>query len=124
MGLSELVSRPNGLNTQISQFYGGLSGGQIQRIGIARALVTKPKLIILDEATSSLDAETESVVNSLFQSLHGKVTVIVVAHRLSTVQNADRLYWMEHGRIVNSGTFQELRNSNKDFENNVQLLGL
>ena len=124
LGLSELVSRPNGLNTQISQFYGGLSGGQIQRIGIARALVTKPKLIILDEATSSLDAETESVVNSLFQSLHGKVTVIVVAHRLSTVQNADRLYWMEHGRIVNSGTFQELRNSNKDFENNVQLLGL
>jgi len=124
LGLSELVSRPDGLNTQISQFYGGLSGGQIQRVGIARALVTKPRLIILDEATSSLDAETESIVNSLLQSLHGNVTVIVVAHRLSTVQNADRLYWMEQGRIVNSGTFQELRNSNKDFENNVQLLGL
>jgi ATP-binding cassette subfamily C protein len=124
LGLSELVSRPDGLDTRISQFYGGLSGGQIQRIGIARALITKPKLIILDEATSSLDAETESTVNSLFQSLHGKVTVIVVAHRLSTVQNADRLYWMEQGRIINSGTFQELRNSNKNFENNVQLLGL
>jgi ATP-binding cassette subfamily C protein len=124
LGLSELVSRPDGLDTRISQFYGGLSGGQIQRIGIARALITKPKLIILDEATSSLDAETESTVNSLFQSLHGKVTVIVVAHRLSTVQNADRLYWMEQGRIINSGTFQELRNSNKNFENNVLLLGL
>lgn len=124
LGLQELLNRPNGLDTKISDFNGGLSGGQIQRIGIARALVTNPKLIILDEATSSLDAETESYVNSLLETLRGKVTIIVVAHRLSTVQKADRLYWMADGKLVDSGSFEQLRSTNKDFETNVNLLGL
>jgi ABC-type multidrug transport system fused ATPase/permease subunit len=124
LGLQEVLNRPDGLDTKISEFLGGLSGGQIQRIGIARALVTNPKLIILDEATSSLDAETESYVSSLLESLRGKVTIVVVAHRLSTVQRADKLYWMADGSLVNSGTFDELRHANKDFETSVNLLGL
>jgi ABC-type bacteriocin/lantibiotic exporter with double-glycine peptidase domain len=124
LGLHEVLNRPEGLDTEISEFNGGLSGGQIQRIGIARALVTNPKMIILDEATSSLDAETESYVSSFLESLRGKVTIIVVAHRLSTVQRADLLYWMADGRLVNSGTFEELRAANKDFETSVNLLGL
>ena len=124
LGLHEVLNRPEGLDSKISEFNGGLSGGQIQRIGIARALITNPKIIILDEATSSLDAETESYVSSFLESLRGKVTIIVVAHRLSTVQRADLLYWMADGRLVNSGTFEELRATNKDFETSVNLLGL
>lgn len=124
LGLKDLLNRPHGLDAKVSDFNGGLSGGQIQRIGIARALVTEPKILILDEATSSLDAETESHVNAILESLRGKVTIIVVAHRLSTVQKADRLYWMENGKIVSSGTFNELRENNRDFETSVNLLGL
>lgn len=124
LGLHEVLKRPEGLDAKISEFNGGLSVGQIQRIGIARALVTNPKMIILDEATSSLDAETESYVSSLLESFRGKVTIIVVAHRLSTVQRADLLYWMADGRLVNSGSFEELRATNKDFETSVNLLGL
>ena len=124
LGLEMLISRKTGLDTAISQFGNSLSGGQIQRIGIARALISNPRLLILDEATSALDAETESVVSHLLRTLHGDVTIIVVAHRLSTVKNADCLYWMENGEIVSSGTFESLRNDNVDFETNLKLLGL
>jgi ABC-type multidrug transport system fused ATPase/permease subunit len=87
-------------------------------------LISNPRLLILDEATSALDAETESVVSQLLKTLHGDVTIIVVAHRLSTVKNADCLYWMENGEIVSSGTFDKLREVNADFEYNLKLLGL
>jgi ATP-binding cassette subfamily C protein len=124
LDLDELISNPDGLDFNISTFGGGLSGGQIQRIGIARALVCNPKVLVLDEATSSLDAETEGVVSNLLRSLSGKVTIIVVAHRLSTVQQADCLYWMNRGRVESSGKFEELRKKNKDFETSVNLLRL
>jgi ABC-type multidrug transport system fused ATPase/permease subunit len=124
LGLKDLLSRENGLDTMISQFSGGLSGGQTQRIGLARALISNPGLIILDEATSALDSETENIVNNLLKTLHGKVTIIVIAHRLSTVQNADCLHWMENGEIVSSGTFEKLRKENQNFENSATLLGL
>ena len=124
LGLEMLISRKTGLDTNISQFGNSLSGGQIQRIGIARALISNPRLLILDEATSALDAETENVVSNLLRILHGEVTVIVVAHRLSTVKNADCLYWMENGEIVSSGSFENLRKDNADFETNLKLLGL
>ena len=124
LGLEMLISRKNGLDTNISQFGNSLSGGQIQRIGIARALISNPRLLILDEATSALDAETENVVSNLLKTLHGDVTIIVVAHRLSTVKNADCLYWMENGEIVSSGTFENLRKNNADFESNLKLLGI
>jgi ATP-binding cassette subfamily C protein len=80
LGLEMLISSKTGLDTHISQFGNSLSGGQIQRIGIARALISNPRLLILDEATSALDAETESVVSQLLKTLHGDVTIIVVAH--------------------------------------------
>jgi ATP-binding cassette subfamily C protein len=124
LGLKDLIFRENGLDTIISQFKGGLSGGQAQRIGIARALISNPGLLILDEATSALDAETENIVNNLLKTLHGKVTIIVIAHRLSTVQDADCLYWMENGEIVSSGTFAKLRKENQNFEISANLLGL
>jgi len=122
--LHDLLSNPQGLDFKMSTFGGGLSGGQIQRIGIARALVSDPRVLVLDEATSSLDAQTESVVSELLNSLQGKVTVVVVAHRLSTVQHADCLYWLENGSIISFGTFNELRKLNTDFETNVNLLRL
>lgn len=124
LGLKDLIFRENGLDTIISQFKGGLSGGQAQRIGLARALISNPGLLILDEATSALDAETENIVNNLLKTLHGKVTIIVIAHRLSTVQDADCLYWMENGEIVSSGTFAKLRKENQNFEISANLLGL
>lgn len=124
LGLNELISREDGLDSHISHFSGGLSGGQVQRIGLARALVTNPQLLILDEATSSLDAETENIVSQILKKLHGEVTIIVVAHRLSTVKSADCLFWMEDGEIVSSGNFETLRRENANFETNVNLLGL
>ena len=124
LGLKDLILREKGLDTIISHFKGGLSGGQAQRIGLARALISNPGLLILDEATSALDAETENIVSNLLKTLHGKVTIIVIAHRLSTVQNADCLYWMENGEIVSSGTFEKLRKENQNFETSANLLGL
>jgi ABC-type multidrug transport system fused ATPase/permease subunit len=101
-----------------------LSGGQRQRIGIARALLTEPRLIVLDEATSSLDAQTESIVMDTFSELKGKCTVLTVAHRLSTVKNADLVVYMENGRVVSTGTFEEVRNSVPNFDVQASLMGL
>lgn len=101
-----------------------LSGGQRQRLGIARAILTKPKLIVMDEATSSLDALTESLISKSIQSLKGSTTLIVIAHRLSTVQHADFIYYMEKGTLIGSGTFAELRAKHPKFEEQAQLMGL
>ena len=87
-----------------------LSGGQRQRIGIARALYHRPSVLVLDEATSSLDTETEHGVMQAVQALQGDKTVIIVAHRLSTVEYCDRLYRLDAGRIVDEGTFDEVMN--------------
>ena len=86
-----------------------MSGGQIQRIGLARALYEQPRIIVLDEATSALDASSEAFVSSSIQNLGEDVTVIVIAHRLSTVQHADNVVLLENGSITGQGTFQELR---------------
>lgn len=101
-----------------------LSGGQIQRIGIARALYQEPKILILDEATSSLDSETETLITNLIEELKGKVTVIVIAHRLSTIQSADVVAYIEQGRILGLGKFDELRVQIPSLENQAKLLGL
>jgi ATP-binding cassette subfamily C protein len=101
-----------------------LSGGQRQRIGIARALLTKPRLIVLDEATSSLDAQTESIVMDTFSKFKEKCTVLTVAHRLSTVTNADLVVYMENGRVISTGTFEEVRNSVPNFDVQASLMGL
>jgi ABC-type multidrug transport system fused ATPase/permease subunit len=101
-----------------------LSGGQLQRIGIARALLTKPRLLVLDEATSSLDAMTENSINLVLQELRGANTLVVVAHRLSTIRNADRVIYVDNGRIMASGTFEEVRSQIEDFDTQAKLLGI
>ena len=101
-----------------------LSGGQRQRLGIARALYTNPKLIVMDEATSSLDAETEFVLNESIQKLKGSVTLIIIAHRLATVRNADIVCYIKNGAIIAKGDFEFVRNQVPDFDKQAKLLGL
>ncbi len=103
-------SLPNGLDTVVGERGVRLSGGQRQRIGIARALYNDPEVLVLDEATSSLDTETEFGVMQAVKALQGDKTVIIVAHRLSTVEYCDRLYRLDAGRIVDEGTFDEVMN--------------
>jgi ABC-type multidrug transport system fused ATPase/permease subunit len=92
-----------------------LSGGQRQRIGIARALYHNHKILILDEATSSLDSQTEKAVMDAIYTLNKKITIILIAHRLTTVKNCDIIFLMEKGKLKDNGTFEELISNNKDF---------
>ncbi len=103
-----LASLPDGAATIIGERGVRLSGGQRQRIGIARALYHDPQVLVLDEATSALDAGTESEVMAAVNALHGSKTIVIVAHRLSTVERCDILYRLEHGRLVRSGRFSEV----------------
>ena len=102
----------------------GMGVHQRQRLGIARALITKPKLLILDEATSSLDGKTESEIIESLLRLRENTTLIVVAHRLSTVLNADRIYFMESGEVKDVGTFSDLKKKNLTFATQAALMGL
>lgn len=115
--LSEFIENecPNGYLTEIGERGVRLSGGQRQRIGIARALYNDPPVLILDEATSSLDGLTEDAVMDAIQHLLGQKTIIMIAHRLTTVKNCDRIFLLDHGRIVNQGTFTELQESSEWF---------
>jgi ABC-type multidrug transport system fused ATPase/permease subunit len=123
--LSDFIeSLENGLDTEVGERGTQLSGGQRQRLGIARALYTKPKLLILDEATSSLDAETEQAISSSIQSLKSDVTLIVIAHRLSTIKEADIVHYIESGRIIGSGSFDELRRLIPSFDFSASIMGL
>ncbi|TAM71923.1 MAG: ABC transporter ATP-binding protein [Microbacteriaceae bacterium] len=99
---------PNGADTSVGKQVNSLSGGQIQRIGLARALYSRPRLLIMDEATSALDAGSEAFISEGLKRLHGEVTLVVVAHRLSTVQHADNVYVMEGGRVTAEGDFGTL----------------
>jgi ABC-type multidrug transport system fused ATPase/permease subunit len=113
--LEEFIeSLPLGLETVVGERGVRLSGGQRQRIGIARALYHNPEVLVLDEATSSLDMETEHGVMQAVQALQGDKTVIIVAHRLSTVEYCDRLYRLENARVVDEGTFGEVMNRSRD----------
>lgn len=123
--LGDFVSSlPSGVATQVGERGGNLSGGQRQRVGIARAMFTKPQLLVLDEATSSLDGQTESEISEAIQGLKGKVTLILIAHRLSTVQKADRVIYLKNGEIVAQGSFDEVRKAVPDFNKQAQLMGL
>ena len=115
---------PLGIDSVVGEKGSQLSGGQRQRLGIARAMFTKPKLLVLDEATSALDGETESNISKSIESLHGKTTVITIAHRLSTVRNSDQVVYMDKGAIKAIGTFEEVRRQVPDFDNQAKLMGL
>ena len=117
-------SLPEGLFTKVGDRGHKLSGGQRQRLGIARALFTKPKLLVLDEATSSLDAQTEADMTEAIKSLKGKTTVIMIAHRLSSVRNADQVIFMNNGKIESIGTFEEVRKKVSNFDKQANLMGL
>ena len=99
--LAEFVrSLPEGLDTQIGERGIRLSGGQRQRIGIARALYIDPKILVLDEATSALDNDTEAAIMESVNSLHGKKTLIIIAHRLQTIEKCDIVYRVGDGKIT------------------------
>lgn len=107
--LSELIQQlPEGLKTRVGERGVKLSGGQRQRIGIARAIYHEREVLVLDEATAALDNETERLVSDAIQSLAGSKTLIIIAHRLSTVENCDRIYMLEKGRVAKAGSYQEV----------------
>jgi ABC-type multidrug transport system fused ATPase/permease subunit len=114
----------DGVDSYVGDSGTRMSGGQRQRLGIARALFTRPKLLVLDEATSSLDGETESNISDALRELKGEVTVILIAHRLSTVINADLVVYIDNGRVVASGSFQNVRKQVPDFDRQAVLMGL
>ena len=106
--ISVINKQPFKLDTEIGSGGIDLSGGEKQRLGIARALISKPKLLLLDEATSALDAEYEEEIASLIYNLRNEMTVIIIAHRMSTVRNADKVYYLNNGKLICSGTFDEV----------------
>lgn len=120
--LTDVVSSlPDGLDSSAGEWGSRLSGGQRQRVGIARALYRDPRLLILDEATSALDNETERRITETIDSLSGQVTVVIVAHRLSTVKNVDEVIYLKDGRVAGRGSFTALQRTNADFAHLVQL---
>ena len=121
--LDDLVeSLPKGLDTTLGKLQDGLSGGQMQRLGLARALYTKPGLLVMDEATSALDAESEAKIQKALDDMRGKVTVVLIAHRLNTIQHADKVILVEEGEVKDSGTFKELIARNPSVERVVDLM--
>lgn len=118
---SVIADLPEGLDTVVGERGVRLSGGQRQRIGIARALYHRPQVLIMDEATSALDNETEREIADALADLHGKMTMIIIAHRLSTVRHCDMIVFMKEGRIVDTGTFADLYAKNADFRRMVEL---
>ncbi len=114
--LTELVTElPDGLHTKVGERGVQLSGGQRQRIGIARALYHKAEVLLFDEATSALDGITEKVVMEAIHEFSGKKTIIMIAHRLKTVQKCDLIYFMDRGKIIDQGTYQQLIQNNAKF---------
>lgn len=123
--LSDFVeSLPQGTNTYVGDKGVKISGGQKQRLGIARALFTNPKLLVLDEATSSLDGKTESDITDSIKELKGSVTVILIAHRLSSIRYADKVIFIDKGKIIAEGSFEEVRKNAPDFDKQAELMGL
>ena len=123
--LDEFVSSlPEGIETQVGERGAKISGGQRQRLGIARAMFTRPHLLVLDEATSSLDGETEVGISEAIHSLRGSTTVVLIAHRLSTVRNVDMVVYLSNGKVLAKGTFDEVRSMVPDFDRQAKIMGL
>lgn len=123
--LEKLVSdSPYGLDLQVGDQGTKLSGGQRQRLGIARAMFTSPLLLVLDEATSSLDGQTEADLSDAINKLKGQVTVVLIAHRLSTVRAADKVIYLDKGEILAQGNFEHVRTAVPNFDMQAKLMGL
>lgn len=112
---------PDEFDTIIGEKGVRLSGGQRQRVGLARALYRQPAVLVLDEATSALDNITEQGVIQSIRSLPDSMTVVIIAHRLSTVKHADCIYLMDQGKIVDQGTYESLINTNEQFRKMVDI---
>lgn len=120
--LDDLIAElPQGIDTQLGERGVRVSGGQRQRLGIARALYRQPRVLVLDEATSALDNKTEHQITRTIESLSGSLTIIIVAHRLSTIRNADSVVYMSGGTVVAQGTFDEVTAMNHEFAELVEL---
>ncbi len=125
VNMHETVMTLNGgYDATIDERGGNLSGGQRQRLGIARALMTNPRILVMDESTSMLDATSENIITDALLNLREKVTLIVIAHRLSTVKSAERLFYIDDGKIRAEGNFESLRNQVQDFDIQAKLMGL
>jgi len=122
--LADIEAREDGLDAHAGERGLALSGGQRQRLGIARALYAEPDVLVMDEATSALDTATESAVTQSLHALHGNVTLIVVAHRLATVKEADQIAFMREGKVVAHGSFAHLVREVPDFARQAALAGL
>ncbi len=116
--LEELIdSYQDGIHTKVGERGVQLSGGQRQRIGIARALYYKAEVLVFDEATSSLDGITEKMIMEAIHNFSGQKTIIMIAHRLKTVQKCDQIFFIDKGKVVDKGTYQELIEKNEHFKN-------
>jgi ATP-binding cassette subfamily C protein len=123
--LHEFIERlPEGLDTLLSDYGSNISGGEKQRIGIARSLITAPKILVLDEATSALDAQTEFTVQENIQLEQLNLTTITVAHRISTIKHCNLIIYLENGKIVSKGTFSQVKLEVPNFEEQSRLMGL
>ena len=120
--LSSFVrSLPDGLDHKLIEAGSNLSGGQRQRLGIARAMFTKPKLLILDEATSALDNETERAISKALAALAGKITIVIIAHRISTIKNADNILYLNGGEIQAMGSFDYIKSEIPNFDRESEI---
>lgn len=119
-----IASTPDDVATLVGENGVTLSGGQRQRLGLARALYSRPRLIVLDEATSALDSETEHQISHALRALSGQVTLIIIAHRLATIRDADQVLYLDHGRAKAIGPFEHVRTAVPEFDRQANLLGL
>lgn len=118
---NQLMEMPEGINTKLNQDGTGLSQGQKQRIGIARALYRNPEILILDEATSSLDVKIENQFTEILNNLKSQKTIIAISHRFSMLKHCDRIIYLHEGKLVDIGTFEELSNKYEEFKKILKL---
>lgn len=118
------VELPKGIDTPLGNLQDSLSGGQLQRLGLARALYSGPSLLVMDEATSALDAESEAQIQKSLDAMRGKVTVVLIAHRLNTIQYADNVLLIESGEVEDSGQFKDLALRNPSVQRAINLMNV